>query len=133
MKTIPASHLDLLKDETKAFLYLATLNKDGSPQVTPIWFNTTDEFIHINSAKGRIKDRNMRRNPDVAVCIQDPSNPYRYLQIQGKIIEFTEQGADAHIDALAFKYLGKDKYPYRQPGEVRVSYKVQIEKVDGHG
>ncbi len=132
MKTIPTSHQDLLKDEVKAFLYLATLNRDGSPQVTPIWFNTTGEYIHINSAKGRIKDRNMRRNAQVALCIADPANPYRYLQIQGKIIEVNEQGADEHIDTLAFKYLGKDKYPYRQPGEVRVSYKVQILKVDAH-
>jgi PPOX class probable F420-dependent enzyme len=133
MKNIPTSHLDLLKDETKAFLYLATINKDDSPQVTPIWFNTTGEYIHINSAKGRVKDRNMRARPQVALCIQDPTNPYRYLQIQGKIVEITEQGADEHIDALALKYRGVPKYPYRQPGEVRVRYKVQIEKMDAHG
>jgi hypothetical protein len=69
----------------------------------------------------------------VALCVADPSNLYRYLQIRGKIVEITEQGADEHIDALAFKYIGKEKYPYRQPGEQRVRYKVQIVKVDAHG
>jgi PPOX class probable F420-dependent enzyme len=133
MKSIPASHHDLLKDEKKAFLYLATLMPDGSPQVTPIWFNVDDEYILINSAKGRIKDRNMRRRPQVALCIADPNDPYRYLQIRGKVIEVATDGADDHIDALALKYRGVPKYPYRRPGEVRVKYKVQIEKVDAHG
>ena len=133
MKSTPESHHDLLKDETKAFVYLATLMPDGSPQLTPVWFNTDGEYIIINSAKGRVKDRNMRARPSVALCIADPSNLYRYLQIRGKIVEITEQGADEHIDALAFKYLGKEKYPYRQPGEQRVRYKVQIGKVDAHG
>ena len=133
MKSIPESHHDLLKDETKAFVYLATLMPDGSPQLTPVWFNTDGEYILINSAKGRVKDRNMRARPSVALCIADPANLYRYLQIRGKIVEITEQGADEHIDALAFKYIGKEKYPYRQPGEQRVRYKVQIVKVDAHG
>ncbi len=133
MKSVPKSHHDLLKDETKAFVYLATLNRDGSPQVTPVWFNTDGEYILVNSAKGRVKDRNMRARPQVALCIQDPVNPYRYIQIRGKVIEITEDGADAHIDALAFKYRGLQKYPYRSPCEQRVRYKVQIEKVDAHG
>jgi len=133
MKSIPESHHDLLKDETKAFVYLATLMPDGSPQLTPVWFNTDGEYILINSAKGRVKDRNMRARPSVALCIADPANLYRYLQIRGKIVEITEQGADEHIDALAFKYIGKEKYPYRQPGEQRVRYKVKIVKVDAHG
>jgi PPOX class probable F420-dependent enzyme len=133
MIAIPESHRDLISDNVKAFLYLATLMSNGAPQVTPIWFNTDGEHILINSAKGRIKDRNIRRNPRVALCIQDPANPYRYLQIHGKIIEITEAGADDHIDALTLKYRGIPKYPFRQPGEVRVKYKVQIEKVDAHG
>jgi PPOX class probable F420-dependent enzyme len=133
MKSIPDNFHDLLKDETRAFLFLGTLMKNGSPQVTPIWFNTDGEYILINSAKGRVKDRNMRARPQVALCIADPKNPYRYLQIQGRIVEITEQGADDHIDALMFKYHGKTKYPYKKPGEVRVRYKVQIEKVDAHG
>lgn len=133
MKNIPETHLDLLTDEKKSFLILATLMSDGAPQVTPVWFNTSDEYILINSAKGRIKDRNMRSRPRVALCIQDPLNPYRYLQIRGQVVEFTTDGADDHIDALSFKYRGEHKYPFRQPGEQRVKYKIRIEKVDAHG
>lgn len=133
MKSVPKSHHDLLKDETKAFAYLATLSRDSSPQVTPIWCNTDGEYILINSAKDRVKDRNMRARPNIALCIADPKNPYRYLQLRGKVIEITEKGADEHIDALNFKYHGKDKYTSRRPGEVRVRYKVQILSVDAHG
>jgi PPOX class probable F420-dependent enzyme len=133
MKNIPATHLDLLTDEKKAFLILATLMPDGAPQVTPVWFNTDGKYILINSAKGRIKDRNMRARPQVTLCIVDPSNPYRYLQIRGTVIEITQNGADDHIDALARKYQGVPMYQNRQPGEQRVGYKIQIEKVDAHG
>ena len=133
MMNIPGTHIDLLKDERKAFLYLATLMRDGSPQVTPVWFNTDGEYILINSAKKRVKDRNMRARPRVALCIQDPSNPYRYLQIHGKVVEYTTEGADDHIDALTLKYRGIPKYPSRQPGEQRVKYKIQIDRVDAHG
>ena len=131
MKSIPATHHDLLKDETKAFLYLATSMKDGSPQVTPVWFNTAGEYILINSAKGRTKDRNMRRDPRVAVCITDPAAPYRYLQLRGRVVEMTEEGGLEHINALSLKYEGK---PWNaQPGQVRVIYKILPEKVDAHG
>lgn len=133
MKNIPETHFDLLTDEKKAFLYLATLMSGGAPQVTPIWFNIDNEHILINSAKGRVKDRNMRARPQVALCIQDPSNPYRYLQIRGTVVEFTTDGADDHIDALTLKYRGVPNYPSRQPGEQRVKYTIRIEKVDAHG
>ena len=79
----------------------------------------------VNSAKGRVKDKNMRRDKKVALSVQDPENPYRYLAMRGEVVEITEEGADAHIDALAKKYLGKDKYPFRGPGEVRVIYKIR--------
>jgi PPOX class probable F420-dependent enzyme len=95
---IPESHRDLLRDDIRAFVYLATQMADGSPQVTPVWFNTTGEYILVNSAKGRVKDKNMRRHPMVALCIQDPANPYRYVQVRGKVVEITEEDADAHID-----------------------------------
>jgi PPOX class probable F420-dependent enzyme len=133
MKSIPESHQDLLQDETKAFVYLATLMPDGSPQVTPVWFNTDGKHILINTALGRIKDRNMRARPRVALCIADPGNPYCYLQIRGQVVEFTTQGADAHIDALAGKYTGTYKYTFGKPGEIRVTYKILPEKVDAHG
>jgi PPOX class probable F420-dependent enzyme len=127
---IPNEYLDLLKDDTKAFLMLATLMPDGSPQVTPIWFNTDGTHILINSARGRVKDRNMRARPQVALVIQDPYNPYRYLQIRGRVVEINEEGSEEHIDELSMKYHRK---PYEKvPGQVRVIYKIIPEHVDAH-
>jgi len=108
----------------KAFAHLATLMPDGSPQTTPVWVDYQDGFILVNTARGRQKDRNIRRNPRVALSILDPDNSYRYLQVRGRVVEITESGADAHIDRLAFKYLGQEKYPNRRPGEIRVIYKI---------
>jgi PPOX class probable F420-dependent enzyme len=108
-----------------AFAHLATLRPDGSPQVTPVWCDFDGSYVRVNSAKGRVKDKNMRRDKRVALSVQDPENPYRYLAVQGEVAEITEEGADAHIDSLAKKYLGKDKYPFRQPGEVRVIYRIK--------
>jgi PPOX class probable F420-dependent enzyme len=133
MKAIPESHRDLIKDEKKAFAYLATIVSDGTPQVTPIWFNADEEHILINSARGRLKDRNMRARPSVALCIQDPNNSYRYLQIRGKVVEITTQGAEEHINTLNFKYHGTRQYKKGRPDEVRVTYKILPEKVDAHG
>lgn len=116
-----------------AYANLATVMPDGSPQVTPVWFDQDGEYLRINSAKDRIKDKNMRRNKRVALSIQDPDNAYRYLAVRGNVEEITEEGADAHIDSLAKKYLGKDKYPFRGPGEVRVIYKIRPEKVSTMG
>jgi PPOX class probable F420-dependent enzyme len=123
--TIPDSHADLFAK--KAFGSLATLNADGTPQVTPIWVDVEGGFILFNSARGRRKDKNVRRDPRVAIAIADPENPYRYLEIRGRVVDITEQGADEHINRLAKKYLGVDVYPYRQSGEVRVKYKVEPE------
>jgi len=122
---IPASYMDLF--EKKAFACLGTLMENGSPQVTPVWVDYDGEHVIFNSAKGRQKDRNVRRDPRVSLAISDPENPYRYLEIRGRVAEITEQGAAEHIDKMAKKYLGVDKYPYGQPGEVRVMYKVKPE------
>ena len=124
---IPESYRDLV--EKKSFAHLATLMPDGGPQVTPVWFEYDGTHILVNSAKGRVKDKNMRRDPRVALAISDPGNPYRHLAVRGKVVEITETGADQHIDRLAKKYLGKDKYPSRQLGEVRVIYKIRPERV----
>ncbi len=125
-QAIPEKYRDLFSK--RAFASLATLMPDGSPQVTPVWCDLeNDDIVVINSAKGRQKDRNLRRDPRVALAIIDPENPYRYLEIRGKVVEITEQGAAAHIDKMAKKYLGVDKYPYGQPGEVRVMYKIKPE------
>jgi PPOX class probable F420-dependent enzyme len=122
-EAIPEKYIDLFKKP--AFGNLGTLMKDGSPQVTPVWVDYDGKHVRFNSAKGRIKDKNIRRDPRISITLQDPENPYRYLEIRGKVVEITEKGADAHIDSLAKKYLGKDVYPYRQPGEVRVTYVIE--------
>jgi PPOX class probable F420-dependent enzyme len=127
MSKIPETFSDLF--QKKAFAQLATLMSDGSPQVTPVWCEFDGKHVVINSAKGRAKDVNMRRNPIVAVSIQDPDNPYRHLSLKGKVVEITEKGADAHIDKLSKKYIGKDVYPNRRPGEVRVIYRIMPEKI----
>lgn len=129
--TIPETFRDLLTK--KAFAHLGTIMLDGSPQVTPVWFDFDGSHVRVNSAKGRVKDKNMRRNGRVALAIQDPDNPYRYLAVRGRVEEVTEAGADAHIDSLAKKYLGQDRYPYRQPGEVRVIYRIRPERVSTMG
>ncbi len=123
---IPEKFQDLL--EKKVFASLATLMPDGRPQVTPVWCDFDGKYVIINSAKGRVKDRNMRRDPRVSLALIDPENPYRHLQVQGRVAEITENGADQHIDKMAKKYLGQDKYPFRQPGEVRVIYKIEPER-----
>jgi PPOX class probable F420-dependent enzyme len=129
MAEIPSKFRDLF--EKKSFASLATLMPDGRPQVTPVWVDFDGQNVVINSAKGRQKDRNMRREPRVSMSIPDPENPYRYLEIRGTVVEVTEQGADDHIDRMAKKYLGKDKYPFRTPTEVRVLYKVRPDHVHG--
>jgi PPOX class probable F420-dependent enzyme len=131
MATIPESHRDLL--QKKAFANLATVNADGTPQVTPVWVDYDGTHVRFNTAKGRVKDKNLRRNPAVALTVMDPENPYRYLQVKGRIGEITESGADAHIDSLAKKYIGQDRYPWRRPGEVRVIYKIIPDRVQTMG
>jgi PPOX class probable F420-dependent enzyme len=128
---IPEKYKDLF--QKKAFGNLATLMPDGTPQVTPVWIDYDGTHVIVNSARGRQKDRNMERNPAVSVSILDPENPYRYLEIRGRVDNITETGADEHIDRMAKKYLGLDKYPNRQPGEVRVMYKIKPERTSHMG
>src|ERR1700757_3198908 len=124
---IPEKLLDLFKK--KAFAHLATLMPSGEPQVTPVWIDYDGERVVFNTAEGRQKDKNLQRDGRVALSIADPDNPYRYLEVRGSVAERTREGADQHIDALAKRYLGKDKYPFRQPGEVRVIFKVEPKHV----
>lgn len=119
--------------DKKVFAHLATVGANGTPQVTPVWCDFDGTHLRINTARGRVKDKNLTANPRVALSILDPDNPYRYVQVQGRVTEMTEQGADQHIDALAKKYIGQDRYPYRQPGEVRVLVKIAAERVQGMG
>jgi PPOX class probable F420-dependent enzyme len=113
MAQIPEKFADLF--QKKAFASLATVMPDGRPQVTPVWIDYDGRHVLVNSARGRKKDQNMRRDPRVSVAIIDPDNPYRYIEIRGKVTEVTEHGASQHIDKMAKKYLNKDKYPFAQP------------------
>ena len=128
---VPERFSDLFSK--KAFASLGTVMPDGSPQVTPVWVDYDGRHVLVNSARGRKKDQNMRRDPRVSLAIIDPDNPYRYMEIRGRVAEITEQGAAQHIDKMAKKYLDKDKYPFAQPGEVRVLYKIEPEHISSNG
>jgi PPOX class probable F420-dependent enzyme len=130
MAVKPEEYRDLLT-EKKAFANLATLMPDGSPQVTPVWFDYDGKVVRVNTAEGRVKARNLKPGAAVALSILDPDNPYRYLQIRGRVRNATRVGAEAHIDSLAKKYLGKDKYPFSRPGEVRVMYEIEPRAFSG--
>lgn len=125
-KPIPESCRDLL--ERPLIMSIATVLADGTPQVTPVWFNYEDGHILFNSARGRLKDRAIRNKPYVALTIIDPENPMHFLAIRGPVVEITEEGAVEHIDALAKRYIGKDKYPL-PPDEVRVIYRIKPQHV----
>ncbi|MFL2651229.1 MAG: pyridoxamine 5'-phosphate oxidase family protein [Anaerolineales bacterium] len=118
---IPEKYQDLLSWDKKAFANLALSLKDGTPHVTPLWFDYDGEYIVLNSARNRVKDRVMRRSGLVAMAISDPENPYRYIQIRGRIVEITEDGAREMIDYLSLKYTGGPYDGYK--GEIRVTYK----------
>ncbi|MEJ2550936.1 MAG: PPOX class F420-dependent oxidoreductase [Anaerolineales bacterium] len=130
--SIPKSHSDLLRDETRAFAVVATTMPDGSPQATPVWFDMDGDSLCFNTARGRVKERNLSARPEVAIVIVDPRDPYRYVQIRGSVREITGEEARKHIDRLAEKYTGKPKYEnYR--GEERVKYCLQIESTSTMG
>jgi PPOX class probable F420-dependent enzyme len=119
--------------DKKTFCYVATIGKDGAPQVTPVWCEFDGTHIVFNTARGRVKDKNLAKNPRVAVAAADPDNPYRYVQVRGRVAEIVEQGADAHIDKMAKKYIGQDRYPWKKPDEVRMMVKILPERVQGMG
>jgi PPOX class probable F420-dependent enzyme len=127
MAEIPAEARHLLGG--KNFAHVATVMEDGSPQVSPVWVDSEDGLVVFNTAEGRLKPRNLRRDPRVAISITNPENPYESLLIRGRAVELTHEGADEHIDSLAKRYMGVEEYPLRQPGEVRVIVKVEPERV----
>jgi PPOX class probable F420-dependent enzyme len=130
-EVVPDEYRDLIGKKVVAIL--ATIMHDGGPQATPVWFEVSDGYFVVNSAKGRQKDINMRKRPKVSLSIQDPDNPYRYLEVRGQVVEITEEGADAHIDKLTKNYLGMEKYPYGQEGEVRVIYRIKPDRIIPYG
>jgi PPOX class probable F420-dependent enzyme len=114
----------------KSFAFLGTLMKDGSPHVSPVWIDITDNnIILINTAKGRIKQKNVSRDPRVSISLTDDENPYSMVTIRGQVIEQTSDGADEHIDKLAKKYLNTDRYPGHSPDVKRIILKIRPEKV----
>jgi PPOX class probable F420-dependent enzyme len=131
MIIVPESHRDLLTAEARAYAYLTTLMPDGSPQLTPVWFDVDDEHILINTAKGRAKEKNMRARPQVAVLIADPKDPfYRHIQMRGRVVSFTEDGGLEHINKLSLRYDDKPWNPVT--GQTRVIFKILPEKVTVH-
>ena len=111
------------------YAHVATLMADGSPQVTPVWVDIEGDRILVNTAEGRSKPRNVRRDPRVAISIVNQDNPYSSAFVRGRVVEMRLEGADAHIDKLAMKYMGQESYPYRQAGEQRVIMVIEPEHV----
>ena len=128
---IPETYKDLLYWDKKAFANLASSLKDGTPHVTPLWFDYDGKYVILNSARGRVKDRVMSRNSLVAMAIADPENPYRYIQIRGRVVEITEEGAREMIDHLSMKYTGGPYEGYK--GEIRVTYKFVPQLISSMG
>lgn len=123
-------YLDLFR-EKKAFAHVATVMADGSPQVTPVWIDYRNGRIAFNTARGRVKDKNLKEGSRIALSVQDPDNPYRYVQVRGTVAKVTEQGASENIDALAKKYMGVEKYPFHSPNEKRVIFEIETKSVQG--
>lgn len=121
--------------DKRGFAHLATLMPDGSPQVTPVWVDHDGDVVVVNTQAGRLKLRNMRDDPRVALSVQDPDDPYAYVAIRGRVTEITEEGADDHIDALAHRYegLGPDEHPYRRPGKARLLVRIEPDSVHVFG
>jgi PPOX class probable F420-dependent enzyme len=129
-RPIPESHRDLF--ERKVLAHLATLMPSGAPQVTPLWVMLDgDGYVIVNSAKHRQKDRNMRARPQVALSLLDPDKPQRYIQVRGRVVDITEEGANDVISALSQKYNGRP-YPFRE-GETRVTYKIRPDHINPRG
>ena len=132
MVTIPDKFLDIMTDKV-AFAHIATVQPDGSPQSTPVWFDYVSGVVRVNTAKGRVKARTMSQGSKVALPILDPDNAYRYIQIRGTVSKVVEDGAVAHIDSLAKKYMGKDVYPFHNDKDVRVIYEITPDAVQTMG
>lgn len=131
MKTLPEIWKATLNKPV--LVHLTTLMPDGSPQASPVWVDLDGDAIVVNSAQGRVKDKNMRRDPRVAISAVDPENPYKAIMIRGRVAKISTDGAEAHIDRMAKKYLGKDKYPFRKPNEVRVIYRIEPQQISAMG
>src|SRR5438128_58140 len=117
----------------KNFAHIATIGEDGAPQVTPVWIDFDGKYIIFNTEKSRAKHKHLQRDPRVSLSVGNAENPYNYMEVRGRVVEMTEEGASEHIDKMALKYMGKDKYPFHKPGDVRVIVKIEPLKVHGMG
>lgn len=125
---VPESHQDLVSDQNQVLAILSTIMPDGSPHATPVWFDMENGLFRFNTARGRVKDRNIQINPEVCMTIMDPSDHYHWLMVRGVVVEETEEGANEHIADLSFKYRGERKFNVPE-GDVRVMYKVQPKSI----
>ncbi len=123
MSKLSADALRLL-GEGKNLAIIATIMPDGSPQATAVWVDTDGEHVRFNTAEGRVKTKNLRRDPRVAVAILNADNPYEQVTIRGRVVEFVHEGAVEHIDSLARKYVGTDVFTERDPNDQRVIVKI---------
>ncbi len=130
MAAFRKEHIKLIQG--KNFGFLGTVNRDGSPQVTPVWIDTDGEFLLVNTAIGRVKERNTRKDSRVAVSIAKQDDPYDWITVNGKVVEWIEgDQAEAHIDKLAKKYTGAEKFTKNDPKERRVIFKIKPISVSG--
>ena len=118
--------------EDKAYGHVVTLGASGKPQVTMVWMDVEGDEVLFNTAEGRVKPKNLRGDPRVVIAVQDRNDPQSHLVFHGKAA-VTEAGADAHIDKLAKRFLGADKYPFRRPGEKRLIVRVAVDRIGGYG
>lgn len=125
--SIPDSHKNFFEKPIVA--NLATLMPDGRPQVNPVWCDYDGTYVRVNTGQGRQKDKNLRDRTFATLLLVDPQNPFSWIEVRGRVAEINTEEADAHIDRLTKKYLGQDKYPHRQEGEIRVMYKIEPERV----
>jgi PPOX class probable F420-dependent enzyme len=121
---------ELLEDRN--FADVGVIRSDGTPHIVPVWVDVEDGVVRLNSAEGRLWPKLARRDPRITVTVQNMQNPYEYAEIRGHVVDATHEGADEHIDALAKKYLGQEKYPFRRPGEQRVMFRIAPDRVHYH-
>lgn len=131
MAALPQGLKEMLQQPV--FVHLTTLMPDGSPQASPVWVDVDGDEIVINTAEGRVKDKNMKRDARVALSVTATDNPYKAFMIRGHVVKHTTQGGDAHIDKMAKKYMGVDSYPFRKPEEVRVIFRIVADRVSNMG
>lgn len=126
-QVLTESAKELLREPVLA--HIATIDADGRPNISPVWVDVDGDDVLFNTAEGRVKTKNLRSNPNVAVSVVDPQDPQRVVALRGKVAEMTHDGADEHIDFLAKKYLDADSYPFRQPGQQRIKFVLRPERV----